>query len=191
LVPHLQHAHIHHPACITRAQPCALVRKHSCTHAHTHTNQRRVNACVRVCVCVCVCVCACARARVRACEFKCVCISHFHEFAQGPLHSLCSTNVFGLHVHMHLIFLRGHKKNTKNKLFSFMPCSFTTWNRTAAQQLNFRECLPMGAAHCSRKKSPARRCVCVKVSRTSALLRGIFFFCRGKQHARGNAVGRK
>jgi hypothetical protein len=46
--------------------------------------------------------------------------------------------------------------------------------------------LPVGAAHCSRKKSPAWRCVCVKVHRASALRRGIFL-CRGKQHARGNA----
>ncbi len=87
------------------------------------------------------------------------------------------------------------------KILSFIPCPFTTWNRNAAQQLKFRECflmcvyvcvcvcacvLPVGAAHCSRKKSPAWRCVCVKVHRASALRRGIFL-CRGKQHARGNA----
>ena len=138
-----------HTSTYTRTHTYTHKYTHKYTHTHTHTHtyahQRRVNACV--CVCVCVCVCA----RARACVFKYVCISHFHEFAQGRLHSLSSTNVFGLHVHMHLIFLRGDKKN-KEKNLSFMPCSFSTWSRTAPQQLNLRECLPMGGAHYSRKK---------------------------------------
>ena len=80
--------------------------------------------------------CVRARARVRACVRACLrdlWASHFHQFAQGPLHGLGGSDIFRLHVHVHLIFLRGQKRAIGSRGGKSAPLPFTcaTCNHTA------------------------------------------------------------